>query len=51
MNEIDEKYADTIYRLCGIIECYLIGSESLEKIDDSAKMLLDEVGYVEKDYS
>ena len=31
--------------LCGIIDCYLMGSESLEKIDSSARKLLDEVGF------
>ena len=38
-------------KLCGIIDCYLMGSESLEKIDVSARKLLEEVGYVEQDNS
>jgi hypothetical protein len=38
-------------KLCGIIDCYLMGSESLEKIDVSARKLLEEAGYVEQDNS
>tara|TARA_R110002020_G_scaffold366393_1_gene578471 strand:- start:169 stop:456 length:288 start_codon:yes stop_codon:yes gene_type:complete len=41
--EKEKELSSNIRRLCGIIECYLIGSESLEKIDDSAKLLLGEV--------
>ena len=42
---MSEKHADIVYRLCGIIDAYLMGSESLEKIDVSARKLLDEVNY------
>ena len=45
MSKMSEKHADIVYRLCGIIDCYLMGSESLEKIDVSARKLLDEVNY------
>tara|TARA_Y100000593_G_scaffold76043_1_gene140418 strand:- start:116 stop:349 length:234 start_codon:yes stop_codon:yes gene_type:complete len=34
-------------KLCAMIDCYLMGSETLEKIDNSARKLLDEVGYNE----
>ena len=43
--EENDEHADMVYRLCGIIDCYLMGSESLEKIDSSARKLLDEVGF------
>ena len=45
MSKMSEKHADIVYRLCGIIDAYLMGSESLEKIDVSARKLLDEVNY------
>jgi hypothetical protein len=45
MSKMSEKHADIVYRLCGIIDAYLMGSESLEKIDVSARKLLDEVEY------
>ena len=51
MSKMSEKHADIVYRLCGIIDAYLMGSESLEKIDVSARKLLEEVGYVEQDNS
>ena len=43
--EENDEHADRVYRLCGIIDCYLMGSESLEKIDVSARKLLAEVRY------
>ena len=45
MSKMSEKHADIVYRLCGIIDAYLMGPESLEKIDVSARKLLDEVNY------
>ena len=51
MSKMSEKHADIVYRLCGIIDCYLMGSECLEKKDGSARKLLEEVGYVEQDNS
>ena len=40
-----------VWVLCGIIDCYLMGSETLEKIDVSARKLLAEVGYARQDNS